>query len=655
MRSTSSTDTASEELTVLCEDRDVGGILPEQATAVAHRGADARLLAGPGTGKTWTLVDHVVGLINDGCPASEILCLTFTRAAAAGFRKKITNALPAGADLPEVYTLHAFALRQLMKLRANIGSGAGRARVADDWEERFVVVEDLARILGTNVTDVKKRLAALAAEWETAPGITPTVDPPVLGALQEDKGRYRYVLRSELVFDLHREMDSDPALLAGEYRHVVVDEYQDLNKCDVAVIDELGRRGSQLYVAGDDDQSIYEQLRHAHPQAIRDFVGNHAGAGDLKLQTCIRCDGKIIELAKEVIAGEPGRVAKALDPHPTAGPGIVEIMTFPGQSSEARAIAVLAKKFIDAGVAEDQIMVLLRSDHQGAMSEPIYNAFQAARVLSIIRTADETALGTKQGRTLLAHLRLSLDAGDDLAWRTILDSSNNGIGMKTIAAIEAVSDTDHVSFGGGVAAVASLPARISRGAVVKGEFDAVNVRLTAVAALSPLDVADKIEAFHARLPPSPELDAARDELVGLARSYATLTDLAEYLVAIALKKEEEQSVVPGVVNIMTMHKAKGLDACVVFVPAAEEEMYVRDPAGRNEARRLFYVSITRAMHALFISHALTRTGRQSRLGTNVTGRRRRTTFLDTRGTSTPGAAFARDYVVNAALLQTIAP
>jgi ATP-dependent DNA helicase UvrD/PcrA len=635
---------------VVCADRNVGGLLPEQATAAAHRGADARLLAGPGTGKTWTLVEHVVGLINAGCPASQILCLTFTRAAAAGFRKKITNALPKGADTPEIYTLHAFALRQLMKLRANIGSGAGHARVADDWEERFVVVEDLVRILGTNVKDVKRRLAALAAEWETAPGVTPTVDPPLLGALQEDKGRYQYVLRSELVFDLHRELDGDPSLLAAEYQHVVVDEYQDLNKCDVAVIDELGRRGARLYVAGDDDQSIYEQLRHAHPQSIRDFVRNHAGAGDLFLRTCVRCDVNIIELAKEVIAGEPGRVAKPLDPHSTAGQGVVELLTFPGQGSEARAIATLAKKFVDAGVQEDQIMVLLRSDHQGAMSEPIYDAFQAARVLSIVRTADETTLGTKEGRTLLAHLRLSLDAIDDLAWRTILDCSTNGIGTTTITAIEAIADVDMVPFAGAVASIATAPSRISRGGVVKADFEAVNARIATVAALSLLDVADTIEAFHAQLQPSAALDAARDELVGLARSYATVSDLAEFLVAIALKKEAEQSVVPGVVNIMTMHKAKGLDACVVFVPAAEEEMYVRSPTGRNEARRLFYVSITRAKHALFITHALFRTGRQRQLGTNVAGRRRRTTFLDTRGASTSGVPFARDFVVDRQLL-----
>ena len=105
------------------------------------------------------------------------------------------------------------------------------------------------------------------------------------------------------------------------------------------------------------------------------------------------------------------------------------------------------------------------------------------------------------------------------------------------------------------------------------------------------------------------------------------------------------------VNIMTMHKAKGLDACVVFVPAAEEGFYVREAAGRNEARRLFYVSVTRAKHALFITHSVNRMGHQSRLGGTSVGPRQRTTFLVTRGPSSPGAAFARNFVVDPTLLE----
>jgi DNA helicase-2/ATP-dependent DNA helicase PcrA len=247
-------------------------------------------------------------------------------------------------------------------------------------------------------------------------------------------------------------------------------------------------------------------------------------------------------------------------------------------------------------------------------------------------------------------MRLALNDHDDLAWRTILDCSRNGIGAGTITSIEAVGDAASQSFGGAIAIVAKDPTKVARGDRVKREYDSVHARLAHVVASGSLSVEDTVQAFHGSLPPSSELDAARDELVGLARSYASIGDLAEFLTAIALKKEEEQALVAGTVNIMTMHRAKGLDACVVFVAAAEEEMYIRDAAGRNEARRLFYVSITRAKHALFITHATVRDGMQRQLGANVKGSRQRTSFLLTRGASRPGVPFSRDFAVDPRLL-----
>jgi DNA helicase-2/ATP-dependent DNA helicase PcrA len=605
------------------------------------------LLAGPGTGKTTTLIEHVVGLLHEGVAPERILCLTFTRAAAAGFRRRIARALPTGTVPPDVYTLHAFALKVLMARRVNLGSGRGQARVADDWEERFIVREDLKRILGTTLTDVKIRLSALSAAWETAPGTAPAVDPALLGALDQDKSRYGYVLRDELVFALAGQLGADPSLLQGAYDHIVVDEYQDLNPCDVRVVDELWRRGASLYVAGDDDQSIYEQLRHAHPQAIRDFLADHPGAADLILQTCVRCDERIVTLAQEVIAGEPGRVPKPLAPHASAGPGIVQLLTFPTQVEEAAGIAQLARKLVDLGVPLDEIMVLLRSDYRGCFSDELEAALSAVRVPSVVRTAEKSALATKTGRLLLAHLRLYLDQTDDLAWRTVLDCARNGVGSRTVDQLHARADGSGQSFHEVVAATAGDPNLVDRGALVRADYEEVLQRIADVLSAAPLDVEHVVDDMAARLPSGADLDAARGELVGLARSYLAI-DLADFLAAIALKKEEEQSLVPETVNIMTMHKAKGLDACVVFIAAAEDEVLLRDNAGRNEARRLFYVSITRARHALFITHAVHRTGRQGYSG--GFGPRSRSAFLRTRGASLPGTRYASDFAVDVGVL-----
>jgi superfamily I DNA/RNA helicase len=178
-------------------------------------------------------------------------------------------------------------------------------------------------------------------------------------------------------------------------------------------------------------------------------------------------------------------------------------------------------------------------------------------------------------------------------------------------------------------------------------------RLTAIGAAPPIDLEALVDTTAGFLPASPELEAARAELGALARAYLS-TDLAEFLTSIALRKEEEEAIVPNTVNIMTMHKAKGLDACVVFVAAAEHEVLVRNPADTNEARRLFYVSLSRAKRALFITHATRRTRLQahSAAGGAVLQRAR---FLQTRGASRPGNQFANTFIVDPLLLQAEQP
>lgn len=633
-----------------CEDRRiVGGLLPEQAAASVSGANDARLLAGPGTGKTKTIVEHVAHLIRRGVQPAEVLCVTFTRAAAAGMRRKIGEALGPGVAAPDVYTLHAYALKTLMQRRVNLGSGKGRVRVADDWEERWVVQEDLRDLLGgVKIKDVRDRLKALAAAWETDPGVPPTIDPQLLGALDRDKARYRYVLRAELVFALYNELGSDPNLLRGAYQHVVVDEYQDLNKCDVAVLDEIGDRGAVLYVAGDDDQSIYQQLRHAHPDAIRSFVASHTGGEDLSLSVCIRCDREIVKLATEVIEQEVGRVPKNLAPYTTAGPGILELVSFPTQFEEAAGIAALSKRFVDAGVPYDDILVLLRSDWQGRFSDPIVDAMNAIGIPARVRTPDKSALDSNAGRSLLAHLRLSLDQTDDLAWRTALERGKNGVGDQKISDLHALVDSIGTTFVGAIEAVEADPSRISGGAAVKAEAGKIRVRLATVAAGAPPDLAGIVKAFCSELPGSADLAAAEGELLILASTFL-VDDLADFLNAIAMGKDEEQDLIPNTVNIMTMHKAKGLDACVVFIPAAEEEIMPGERDSRDEARRLLYVSITRAKRALFVTHAVRRTGAQSHSG--VPGKTHsRTSFLRSRGPSRPGQDFVRTFVVDPFLL-----
>lgn len=204
-------------------------------------------------------------------------------------------------------------------------------------------------------------------------------------------------------------------------------------------------------------------------------------------------------------------------------------------------------------------------------------------------------------------MRLSLDAEDDFAWRTALQCGWNGVGAQKIADLHALADASGQSFAMAVEAVVADPTRITGGTTVKTEVEAIRARVANVAAAAPADIEATVNAFAAELPASIELTATVAELTVLASTFL-VADLSDFLNAIAMGKDEEQDLIPNTVNIMTMHKAKGLDACVVFIPGGEEEIIPGDRGGTDEARRLFYVSLTRAKHALFVIHAVRRTG-----------------------------------------------
>jgi DNA helicase II / ATP-dependent DNA helicase PcrA len=608
------------------------------------------------------LVELVASLINDrSASAPEILCLTFTRAAAAGLRSKIARGIGEEAA-PDVYTLHGYALRQLMARNIDIGAGRGRDRVADDWEERQIVEEDLKVLLGeTKIKAVRTRLANLASAWESSPdpGVEEThPDSELVGALRRHKSHYRYILRSELVYRLKEQFDANPYLeLTGTYKYVVVDEYQDLNRCDVAVVDAIAAaQGAHLFVAGDDDQSIYQQLRNAHPQAIRDFVGSH-DAADLRLVTCIRCDRGIIGLAHQVISQEVGRTDKDHEPHASAGPGIVEAIAFRNGEYEAKGIAKLAKKFIDAGVAAHEVMVLLRSDRYGRFSDPIEREMAALRVPAKVRTDAESALDTSDGRALLAHLRLIIDASDDLAWRTVFMTGHLGVGGEALKALHALATgTAGMSLAAAVHAVQANPTLITAtfGPAVSRAAGVVQARVADIIAEAPLatsTVDEVIDVAQAQLPPSDDLTTAVGELKTLSGLWNP-TSLSDFLSGLALRKEEEEDLARNTVNIMTAHRAKGLDACIVILACAEEELFPGIGA-IDEERRLFYVSLTRAKHALFITHANARSGIQRHSGTGD-ATHQRTKFLDGTGlVSRTGNQWIDGYTPDIRLLSPI--
>lgn len=426
------------------------GLRDSQHLVVGTEVGHARLLAGPGTGKTHVLVRRAQFLLKSGLTPRGLLALTFTRAAAAEMRARLAERLGAQAEQVRVATLHSYALALLLRCESTYLPQP--LRIIGDWEERHVVVAELGDALGRSVKDIGKNLTALANDWDTLTvsgrdWVDGGADPAFVAAWQAHRQVYGYTLRSELVYQLRNELHADPGLSPADPADVIlVDEYQDLNRCDLSAIAELARRcNADVFAAGDDDQSIYS-FRAAAPAGIRDFLKDYPGAGDLLLEECLRCGSKITDLANWVIRQEPGRVNKQLI-SVTDDPGAVTLVRFEDQHHEAAGIADLVHAAVTAGTPPEDILILFHSDRGGRNSRDLVAALQARGHQAYLpRHIDDEDLDlVRLQEYLLLAQALGQQRMDDLALRSLLELEGNGIGESTLRAVRERATATRIS------------------------------------------------------------------------------------------------------------------------------------------------------------------------------------------------------------------
>ena len=643
-------------------------LLEEQKTAASHTGNHARLLAGPGTGKTLTLTCHISYLIVErNLTPNTILAITFTRAAARELRRRVADKLGESRS-PRISTLHSFALRQLLKNSAHIADLPQPLRIADDWEEHNIVQPDLQALCKlSRISKAQELLNQLSADWQSLTADESDwdkrfPDPTFLGAWREHRQTYGYTLRSELVYQLKRALEQRGDFeLESPIEHLLVDEYQDLNRCDLAIVERIASRGTELFIAGDDDQSIYG-FRKADPVGIRRFPEDYSGATDLGLQVCKRCDTDILNLGLFIARQDHRRIEKAIQPETGRAEGEVALLRFDDQFAEASGIAAICTSLIKRdGLHPDNILILLRSDRNGAFSRPIKEKLEEANI-AVAETNTLHPLDSKTGRAFLAFLRLAIRNEDSLAWRTLLQVWCQGVGEKAISTVYDLARNRGESF-----------AQMVIAAHAEKDILPTNHRLRLFLAIDKV-----LNQIKAMFPEEPDKEyMSPNELINAMRSAAECIisneeergivlskfeqaansletmSIEELVRSVGIASEEiEQEREEGKVNILTMHRAKGLTAEAVIVVAAEDQ-YVPGVAKGEEVgdeRRLLYVSLTRARHHLFVTYCDKRIGRQSHTGRD-SGKvaRSLTRFLvDCPYTPKDGRTFASKYVDGAA-------
>lgn len=603
----------------------------DQIAAASYYGTHARLIAGPGTGKTLTLIRRIIYLVEEqNIDPQKIIILTFTRSARAELEERLKEGLNNTEFLPQILTLHSFAIRMILRnpTRTRLPQPI---RIADDYEERQIVVEEMKDILNLNsIKAVYDLFNKLSADWETLEieeegWERRFPNPQFLGTWQEHRNIYSYTLRSELVYQLKLALEEGNLEFGVPVEHLLVDEYQDLNPCDLAVIKHLTNFGPELFCAGDDDQSIYG-FRYANPEGIRRFSEEYDPSASLRLETCYRCDEKILQLGLYVAEQDPRREPKTIHCREGCSQGCVRILNFTHQQEEADGIATICSWLINyKGIDPSNILILVRNDRNRIFSKVIFDAIHDKKLPVRIESSPLAPLFTDEGRTLICLLHLFINPQDNLAWRVLLDIRNNGIGSSTFKRIYEMARTQGSTFFEILRQVCTNPDIIPiRGVMIQNEFNFISDLLEQFDISSFQDLNNFILAIANEVIHD---ETTREEVIDLFQKVIQLDeeiDLEKALRLINLSLgNEEQETHEGCIAIMTMHQAKGLSADAVFIMAAEDE-YIPGRAQGNQIddeRRLLFVSLTRAKQYLYITHCRRRIRQQI-----FSGRSTRTTL-----------------------------
>src|SRR6266498_5855287 len=395
--------------------------LDRNSPAYAIASSDSRfnrIVAGPGTGKSFALKRRVARLLEAGVVPARVLPVTFTNVAAEDLQREMLQIGVAGCAEIRGSTLHALCMRILG--RQNVLEAIGRIPRPLNRFETEPLLYDLPAAFG-NKRARNKRIRAYEAAWarlqHELPGHAPNAqDQAFENALVSWLRFHRGMLIGEIIPHVYRYLRDNPgAPERNLYDHILVDEYQDLNKAEQAVIDLLSNT-AHLCVVGDDDQSLYS-FKFAHPAGIREFPTTDPPTTEHQIIECRRCPTRVVQMANSLIANNRDREPRQLTPMLGNGPGDIAIKQYQTLEDEAVAVADLITDLVnDQGYAPKEILVLAQ---RRSVGNPIHDALTGRNIPSK-SYYQEGALENHAAQERLAILKLVVNPQDRIALRWLL-------------------------------------------------------------------------------------------------------------------------------------------------------------------------------------------------------------------------------------------
>lgn len=586
-----------------------------QQKAVCHETGPMLVLAGPGSGKTTVLLCRISRLLERGlAKPQEILALTFSKAAAEEMKSRFENLN--GASGVSFGTFHSIFFRIL---RSRYGWNVEQIF---QEEERRSILRNSIEAEKWDIPDLEEyisqffsQLSLMNSELEQPNRFTPVGMPveefrKLYRAYEGYKERHEKLDFDDMLTQCYQLLREDAAVREywqRKYKFILVDEFQDVNQAQFACLQILAEKHQNLFVVGDDDQSIYA-FRGARPDFLLHFPTLYPAAKKVTLNTNYRSTERIVNLAERVIGNNEVRFVKNMKGIGEAGDKVTFFLA-EDAAKEAAHIAEKIGRLLDEGVPLTEIAVIYRTNLQGgAFARELYKR----GIPYDLRDNSGNVYEHWVAKDLLAYLLLAENEESDSALRRILNKPKRYIGKDLLAEAEAMPYTLLRSF-------FVCPS-------LKGwqeeNLENLRIDLNQIRKRTPYDALkyirkvigydEYLEEFAAyRRTSAQVLQEIADEIMETAKDCADVRSFREQLERLSLQMKE-QSRKKGQkrngVALMTMHGAKGLEFRAVFLPSLVEGIVPHEKGMDTvaEERRLFYVAMTRASEKLCFSAILQR-------------------------------------------------
>jgi DNA helicase-2/ATP-dependent DNA helicase PcrA len=607
---------------------DLSSLNPQQREAVVHGDGPLLVLAGAGSGKTRVITYRIAWLIGErGVHPSRILAVTFTNKAAAEMLSRVEHLVPNIGARPWIGTFHSTSLRMLRRYADRLGYT--KSFVVYDTSDQLTLVRRCMRELEMNddafpprsilsrISHAKNELIG-PVEYERS-------NTDFFGARVAEVYRmYQKRLREfdAMDFDdligqyvrLLEEHEDVRDELHERFQHLLIDEYQDTNRAQYALVKALAGTRGNLVAVGDEDQSIYK-FRGADINNILNFERDFPGAKIVKLEQNYRSTGNILDAATGVVSNNVARKGKTLFTEAGAGEP-VRIVTCNSEREEAQ--FVLEK--IQGGRSRHKLSdfaVLFRTN---AQSRPFEEELLRANIPYVV-VGGVKFYERAEIKDVLSYLRLAIRPHDTPSIERVINVPSRGIGDTTVKALDdAARDTNTTLWQVIQGDLAFLPTRAAK--AVREFRDLVNDLVASVNNPLPefFDYLLLRTGYKRMLSESRDIqDESRlqniEELMNSAREFAETNggggSVADYLDSVTLISDLDRYESQKGVTLMTLHSAKGLEFRIVFLTGMEEGILPHSNSQESnedleEERRLCYVGMTRAREQLYCIHCFER-------------------------------------------------